>query len=124
MANVPNNPQRIGSFLISGRCRGRMLRYNRRDSFFSFSCLGSAQTFVQCAGSRGTSLWQRLFLRSFCKRRLKKKRRRTGSGDAKAINGITKIAKGVQKKVAGSGWGEGAKSMRIRVRTFLTAVGG
>jgi hypothetical protein len=35
----------------------------------------------------------------------------------------TKIAKDVQKKTAGSGWGEGDKSMRIWVRTFFVAVG-
>jgi hypothetical protein len=56
--------------------------------------------------------------------RAKEKRRHTGSGGAEDINEITKIAKDVQKKVAGSGWGAGAKSMRIRVRTFFTAVGG
>jgi hypothetical protein len=69
------------------------------------------------------SLWQRLFLRSFCKRRLKNKRRHTGSGGAQAINGFTKIAKGVQKKVAGS-WLGGGSYIDAHMGAHLLVAGG
>ena len=64
------------------------------------------------------------FFAQLLQRRLKNKKWRTGNGGAEAINGFTKIAKGVQKKVAGSWLGGGSYMMRIWVRSFLVAVGG
>jgi len=55
----------------------------------------------------GMSLWQRLCLRSFCKRPLKKKHVGNPARSHRAPKKVTGFAKDVQTKVAGRGWGEG-----------------
>ena len=97
--------------------------YQSTRFLFSFNCYAILRLWFNAQALRGMSLWQRLFLRSFCRRRLKIYAIGDLTGGDKATRYFTKNAKAVQKKTAGS-WLGGGSYIDAHMGALLLIAGG